>query len=343
MSLETEIPLFTVAGTARERGLSHGRQLQDRIRATYTFYEQEVFRASPLDISEIRQRAEQIRDIVAAFNAECVIEIDAIAEASGLAPWQLYALNARTEILNARVPECTALYFQQTRVLGQNWDWFRTLENLVVLIKYKYPNGRTLLTLTEPGMLAKIGLNNCGIGLCLNFLVSEHELDGVPVHVLTRAILEASDLAEARRTITGSGFGKSSHFLTADDQGDCYSIEFAGGNSYEVQSESGCLIHTNHCIAENAQSMDVPTSVPRLSQACAWMSRINDYNRQDMTDVLLDDSAGPESINAPYHPEAQLGGLDVGTCATLVMELSERRMHIKKGPGAAGRFREILL
>ncbi len=337
------IPQFTVSGDARALGLSHGRQLKKRIHETFDFYAQEVFRNSTLSTEEIRQRAGKVRELIVAFKPDYATEIDAIAEGAEMDSWQVYALNARTEILNAGTPECTALLFRDTRILGQNWDWLRQMEDLVVLINYQYTGGHQIATLTEPGMLAKIGLNNHGIGVCLNILFSSHDLDGLPVHVLTRAILDCKDMAQVRETVGRSGYGKSSHFLVADDQGDYCSLEFSGAQSYKVKPVNGCLIHTNHYIAEGAQSAGemVPTSAERLAQGKEWLSRIGGHDLEHMKSILLDDSAGAESINSCYRSEEALGGLQVGTCATVIMDLTKRTMHLKKGPGAKGEFVQV--
>jgi isopenicillin-N N-acyltransferase-like protein len=336
----SEIPHITISGDPRACGLSHGRQLKERIRETFDFYAQKVFRASPLGMDQIRERATLVRNIVLDFKPEYATEIDAIAEGAEMEAWQIYALNARTEILNAETAECTAVFFRNTGVLGQNWDWVREMEDQVVLLHYDLAGGHRIATLTEPGMLAKIGLNGHGIGVCLNILFASHKLDGLPVHILLRAILDCESMAEVRETIERAGGGKSSHFLVADYRGDSLSIEFAGSERYEVQPFDGCLIHTNHYIgngAENAGGM-VPGSAERLTQGREWLRGIGARDLEHMKSILLDDSAGAVSINSPYHAEELLGGLEVGTCATVIMDLLHRTLYLKKGPGADDRF-----
>ena len=47
-------------------------------------------------------------------------------------------------------------------------------------------------TFTEAGLLAKTGLNDAGLGVTLNFLASDADggLDGMPIHLLLRMLLE---------------------------------------------------------------------------------------------------------------------------------------------------------
>jgi isopenicillin-N N-acyltransferase-like protein len=338
-------PQFRFDGAPQERGRAYGAQLRERIRATYSLYAETLFAGSPLSMAEIERRAEHVRALIADFSSDYVAELDAVAAGAEMPRWQIYALNARTEILNAPLAECTALYFQDTAILGQNWDWVSALEELAVLVTWGLPDGSTVLAFTEPGMLGKIGLNDRGIGVCLNFLVSAHELDGLPVHILTRALLDCGTLDEARAMLKRAGFGKSSHFLVADDGGNCCSVEFADGDRFEAAPQDGVLLHTNHCIAPAAvdKAALIPTTVERYDQGREWLGRTSKRDLETMKRILLDDSEGPTSINSSYHPEEVLNNQDVGTCATILMDLGARQMQIKKGPGRDGEFAGIAL
>jgi isopenicillin-N N-acyltransferase-like protein len=325
-------------GNARERGLAHGRQLQGLIHKTYDFYQSAIFKNSSLNTQQIRKRAAQVAKLIGDFDPDFVTEIQAIAEGADIESWKIYVLNARTEILNAPVAECTSLYFQESSLLGQTWDWIRELEELIVIARYEYDDGRKIITLIEPGMLAKIGLNNFGLGVCLNFLLSSHRLDGVPVHILLRAILECKNIDEAREKITASGMGKSSHFLIGDANKQCLGMEFAGGECSEIEAADGTLVHTNHCLGGDIESTMLPTSAERLNSAQKQLSSHSGRDFEDMQNVLLDQSQGSNSIQAEYHSEQTLGGLEVGTCASIIMDLAKGKFYARKGPGTARDF-----
>ena len=333
------LPYFTCKGSSQEMGLAHGQQLADRIHATYTFYEQAIFKNSALSTEQIRSRADQVLRLIADFDPDLCLEIEAIASAAKIEAWKIYLLNARTEILNAPVAECTSVYFQDSALQGQTWDWIRELEELVVVMRYEFGNGRYIITLTEPGMLAKIGLNSAGLGVGRNFFASSNQLDGVPVHVLQRALLQCDDLEQARRKIQESGMGKSSHFLLGDAKGQCFGMEFANGIRAELAAEDGVLIHTNHCVGSDIESELLPTSAERLASAREHVMNCVTFDRQAMERILLDDSNGDYSVQANYHAEDALGGLEVGTCATIIMDLAERQFFAKRGPGSGSDFR----
>ena len=337
-TLAPTFPHHVFRGGPRERGAAYGEALRDRIEATLALYADVLFANVARD--RLQQSAARARALVDAFSPDLATELDAVARGANLSPWQIHLLNARTEILNAPVDECTALYFESSALLGQNWDWVEALEALAILVTWELPSGRRILAFTEPGMLGKIGMNDAGVGVCLNILFSPHALDGVPVHVLTRAVMDCASLDEARATIARSGFGKASHLLVGDASGTCHSVEFAGGGRHECAPADGTLLHTNHCLAPAAADAATKsgTTVPRFEQACAHLAATSARDRAAMETILLDDSRGATSINRAYTPEPLLAGQPVGTCGTFIMDLPQRQLHVKRGPGPEATF-----
>ena len=155
---------------------------------TFAFYHDVVFKTSPLAEAELQRRSLDLMAVTRRVFPELVTEIEAIAKAAELDPWCVFLLNARTEVLNARVGECTSMVVPETRIMAQTWDWIRELEDLVVITEVETDTGHRFVALVEPGMLAKIGMNSRGLGVGLNFLKAEHALDGVPVHLVLRAL-----------------------------------------------------------------------------------------------------------------------------------------------------------
>lgn len=304
-----------------------------------------MFGLSKLSRVQIQAVAARIRATILGYSPALVTEIDAIAEGSGMEPWKIYALNARSEILNTEVGECTSVSFQESCLLGQTWDWVEPLEDWAVLITHVYTGDHKVLTFGEPGMVGKVGLNNKGIGVCLNFLFARLNTHGVPIHIVTRSVLDATTLEEAKASLYRSGLGKAGHLLLADDHGEYCSVEFAGDSHYEVQSQNYALIHTNHFIAKECHESDssITGTYERLTQGHKWLEIIDRRDLDAMKAILLDSSAGIYSINAPYHADKQLNGLKVGTVAAIILDLPNRVMHIKRGNGTEHNFKKISL
>ncbi len=330
-------PLLDVRGGARDRGKACGEAFRERIVRTFTFYMEDLFAGGPLDGAQIEARAALVADLTRRLAPAMAEEIEGIAAGSGLPAWQIYTLNARTEILNARVDECTALYFAASSVLAQNWDWVEPLEELVVIVRHEHPDGRRRIALCEPGMVAKIGMNSDGLGVCLNILFAPHALSGLPVHILIGALLDAPDLAAARRIVDGAGLGKASHLLLGDGAGHGLSVEYFGDARYLIEPRDGVLVHTNHCLGLGAAGR-----APDLAHSCARYDhaaqRIADEPARDFAtacDILFSSEGGEAALLRAYQPQTVLGTHRVGTCASIVMELAEKRFHVRRGPGTS--------
>src|SRR5918994_7220262 len=116
-------------------------------------------------------------------------EIDAIARGADVDPHFLRAANARTEILNG-ADECSVQ--GAGGLLAQNWDWHPDLAESTVIHIVEHGDQQWFATVTEAGILAKIGLNRHGLGVCLNILrtTADGGTDGTPIHLLLRQLLE---------------------------------------------------------------------------------------------------------------------------------------------------------
>lgn len=328
-------PEVTISGNAEERGYQYGRLLAESIARTIDFYAR-IFRKSQW---EIYLRASYFKKVIQDYHREYAVEIESIAEGASINPLWIYALNSRTEILSLQASECTAVYFPHTGILGQNWDWGKTLEDLAVLLKIERPDGHRIQMLTEPGMIGKIGMNSHGMGVCLNILRAFSKLDGLPVHILLRSILDSKTLDEARGKVQAANGGKASNILVGDQQGKCFDMEFAEDESFLIYPENHCLIHTNHYIARqiNPDRGRFRSSYARMHTALEKVSKCIDYSSDEMKHILLDRSQAEFPIHRTYipHPEME----EMGTVATVIMQLKQRKMHIKKGNSADVNFK----
>jgi len=184
-------------------------------------------------------------------------------------------------------------------------------------------------------MLAKIGLNSRGFGVCLNILRSSDDgaHPGVPVHVLLRALLERDSVADAVAFASKLSFGASSNVLCADAGGDTAALEFSPRGLAVVRGADAALCHTNHFLAPAAarhQASLAPSlsTMPRLARITALTSAHKGrFSPADLQRMLRDESDGYLSIcrrpDPSLAPEAC-----IETVASVVMDLGERVMHL---------------
>ena len=61
----------------------------------------------------------------------------------------------------------------------QTWDWYDAMSDGWFTWTIPFPDGRVVQTVTEFGMLAKIGVNDRGVGVMLNMLHHRNDVDAV--------------------------------------------------------------------------------------------------------------------------------------------------------------------
>ncbi len=360
-------PIIEVEGSARNRGRQHGAQAKARIERSVATYAR-LFAFCGIDWAGAQKLGAGYRDLIGDLDAELLEEIEGIAAGAGRHVNEILALNSRTEILPPTYPgqphperqsiaacnvaggipdwgECTSIAIRPamsttgTTLLAQNWDWLGSQRDALVLVRSTETDGSTCLTLTEAGMLAKIGLNSHGFGVCLNILRSSDDgsKPGVPVHVLLRALLKRRSVDDAVAFASKLSFGASSNVLCADAGGKSAALEFSPRGLHVIRGEESgmqrALCHTNHFIAAEAakhQASLAPSlsTYPRLEriETLAGAHR-GKYSAEDLQEMLRDESEGFLSICRRPDPAVEREAR-METVASVVMDLGEQVMHV---------------
>ena len=233
------------------------------------------------------------------------------------------------------------MHFAGTPILGQNWDWEERLEPLITLARIERTDGPSILMMTEPGILGKIGLNDAGVGVCFNFLHINRPTNGVPIHILLRAILECSSIDAVRKTISRAGTGRSANILVADKSGARFDMEFAATEQIEVDDPGDVIAHTNHYLDPDMFSMPhvLENSTLRLNRAYALAQNVKTRDRETMARMLSDTENPGNAICQTSRPREPLGNM--GTVCTLTMDLAARNMDIRLGNDATGALNRV--
>ncbi len=340
-----KLPFIKVKGSAEEIGYAQGKLLADRVRACFDFYTKSLFQKPKFDFEH---HGKTFLDIVDRYAPEYAIEIEALAKGAGMKPWQISVLNARTEIFlqaNAELIacECTALYFDGPRLLGQNWDWMKPCEELVVVMEIEREDGHRILQLTEPGILGKIGMNSAGFGVCLNILIGNKAFFSMPIHIMLRMVLDAATIEDAIARLKTMPIGTYSHMLLGSETGKWASLEFAGDEMREVDYYGLTPIHTNHYLSENRDDDRIEIimdSKTRMKRARSLTKSLDGHDLASMKEVLLNHADGNQAICKDWIP---IWHLEHGTVCSLVMDLPEKTLHITKGNPHRAAFTEYHL
>ena len=196
---------------------------------------------------------------------ELMDEVDGIASGAGVNVFELLAVNARTELLAGG---CSVV--ARGAWLAQTWDWHPAASPVAWTICL---DGGWLCTITEAGMVGKLGLNSWGVSCGFNYLrTSEDGVGGVPVHALARRVLSCRSAAEARASLGGAS---ASVALTVAAPDGLFCAEVSpGGVRFVSPDDDGVLVHTNHFLLPPCRGDDVQREPETLARRSALLSRM---------------------------------------------------------------------
>ncbi|MFE2771954.1 C45 family autoproteolytic acyltransferase/hydolase [Microbacterium resistens] len=263
----------------REEGRRFGERWASQLHEARDAYRR-LFAQSGVTGEQTDDVVAECRAAVEAWAPEIAEEFHGVAEGSGLEVADVHLLTARTEVLARMTPsmECSTIVFvpagaRPPRTL-QTWDWHETLSNETVVRRLRTASGARVVTFSEFGQPAKIGVNDRGLGVHFNIL--HHRSDGtqagVPVHVLSRMILDrASTVGEAEALARSVPLAASSVLTVVafdGDRAEAAAIEVSpAGVAALAVTPGGVLAHTNHFLDEELAAGEFSpyetTSVPR--------------------------------------------------------------------------------
>ena len=248
------------ADRGRELGEHHGADIARTVHAYRRLFDARATR--PFDVDLWAERAwETIRDLAPGAASE----IAGIAEGARVPVRDVAMLNARTELLAVADPtgvvdECStvvSLPEAAAPVAVQTWDWYAAMADDWFVWTMPREGGGVVRTVTEYGVLGKIGVSSRGVGVMFNMLrhrddaLAEDTGLGYPVHLLGRRILEeAGDLQEAVDIASSVPTSASTSLTVVDATGGAASIELFPGGPGLVRPQDGVLVRTNHFVSD---------------------------------------------------------------------------------------------
>jgi isopenicillin-N N-acyltransferase like protein len=360
---DTPFPYFFVEGAdARARGQALGESAREMIAASVDSYAETFGHYTKLGWEAIQVRAEAYGPQIEACDREIAGEIKGIAEGARLTHADVLALNARSELMFGLAvpvpPECTSFFAggaataEGEVLIGQNWDWRpRAVASTIITEVDQGAHRPALMMVPEAGMVGKFGLNEAGIGVTLNALVSDRDAGspGVPIHVILRRILDSWTLGEALAAIVAPRRGASASFTIADANGVGIGIESGPGGVESVfltHPVGGMLAHANHFEAPvpfvdegRAAWPDSPRRTERMRRLL--LEHRGEVSTSLVEEILRDTDGEPNAIcrrpDPTRHPVEQ-----AGTVAAAVFDLTSLTARIAAGPPDESDFQTVV-
>ncbi|RSL52973.1 hypothetical protein CEP54_010612 [Fusarium duplospermum] len=336
-------------GTPYEIGVQHGQQAKDQVLGSLSYYGSLFKSTCSLEWPNVRNEATKYLDTLEKLCPEYLEEMRGIAEGAEVPLLDIVALNVRTEInfgLFSEDPElpieldgCTALAIKSGHgpsFLSQNWDWqTRQGENLIVYTVHQPDTDIPRFSIvTEAGIIGKIGLNESGVGVCLN-AIKARGVDHTrwPVHLALRKVLESSSRQSAINELVSTGLAGSAHLLIADELGATGLESTAKTVELVPADDQGVVIHSNHLLLNHDGSeehlwlLDSPQRSDRMQHLVKEeLSSKQALNSSDIFKLFQDEEGYPNGINRDA-----VGDSSAETLFNIIMNLSERTATIAFG------------
>jgi isopenicillin-N N-acyltransferase-like protein len=342
----------------KKRGQAYGKAARGRIAEILAVYREIIRRVTGETWEETVVRGAPFIQKAAEFAPDLVEEIQGIAEGANRKFEDIFLLNARSEILfNPQVlaQECTTMAAlpEVTKngdmLLAQNWDWYRAVKDCQVILKIGARDDKpALLTFTEAGQLAKIGMNAAGIGLVVNNLTSDQPRTGVPWIFLTRRVLESSYLAQALGYVLNTRRAHSINFLIGYAGGEAVNLETSPVEEHVLWPENGICAHTNHYLEAGKNFRDLkplrdptPSTFLRCRRARKGLNDLKGrIGVNGIQRILKDHMDKPFSVC--MHPNPNDEPIrQIATCLSIVMNLSRKQIHYTTGNPCRGKAQTL--
>jgi isopenicillin-N N-acyltransferase-like protein len=336
--MNTPLPVIEVSGTPAEMGHRYGVEAGDLIVANVDAYMARFDRAVGLDLVAVAQHGAAFGATTRQHFPRLAQMLEAMAAAAGVSPDLIYAINARSELLygNTDLQECTAIgLLNEKTVIAQNWDWHPDQRPYTLLLITRDERGHQVAALTEAGMLAKAGINNSHLGVCVNLIGCDRDgrPGGVPYHVLLRSVLEADSLSWATRNAIRAPRSASINLLIGQSHpegGELLDLELAPGEAGWLHPRDGILVHANH-FESNVPVYDTIKDWGGSSLFRSARARRMLEEKKSVLDVLTDHHSYPLSI-CRHLDERDAEGDRSETIWTVLMDLDERSIQLIPGP-----------
>ncbi|TYA57327.1 C45 family autoproteolytic acyltransferase/hydolase [Formosa maritima] len=260
-----ELKMISLSGTGYELGLQHGEKLKNEIADIVNAWKKNTSTALGKDADIVLKdffEYAAFDDAIKKWTPELYEEVKGISDGSEQNFNDIFVLNLLDEfwvyIDNLYNHHCSSLGVPARNgnpgYISQNMDLENYTDGFQVLMRLnKTDNSPEQLILTHPGLIALNGLNQDGIGVCVNTLMQlKASSTGLPVAFVVRRIINSTDKEDLLSFIQTVNHASGQNYIIGV-KGEVYDFEASANKvvRYNPLNENGSLYHTNHPIVNN--------------------------------------------------------------------------------------------
>lgn len=358
------IPVLDLNGTAREMGRRHGEAFRDDIRRFAAervelagdpgWSGREVGREEVLELAERLWRAHQ------AYDPALAEELEGMAEATDLSPAELVVVGGFTDVIDtvfaagpateapgtAAADNCTAALVPAARaadghaLFAQTWDMHESGAEHVLLLRGRPADGPAFDCFTSAGCVGMIGMNEHGVAVGINNLMSRDGAVGVTWPFVVRSVLRERDLEGALARLLDAPLAGAHNYLLLDAEGRGANVEATPRERIVTRLDGAVLAHTNHCLFPATRELARTREEESQRDSELRLERAGELLRDGPIDVarLMEWTRDPAAICKPGRPPRH-----VATCGAVVASPATRELWAVKGLPSEGEYRRFSL
>ena len=294
------------------------------------------------------QKSKKYIPFIEKYDSELIEEMKGVASGANLSLDEILFLNVVYEFFSRRTPgvwnRCTTLFVKSEVttngivIIGQNDDWNEIFRPFIVLLKIEQKSRPKIMQVCDAGTIGGNGINNYGVALCANSLLSgDWTFEGIPHLLIKRGALKSKNMAEAIAAITSSTRSSSHNYLLGHSEGEGIDIESTPTDCNFIFPANGFITHTNHFVIRTPHIQDnkvmrSPDTLVRKERADTILSHnIGKITLETIKHVFTDHFSKPHSIcrhpNTQFSPPQQMQ-----TNASMIIDMTNRILHISNGP-----------
>ena len=331
-----------VRGSAREMGRQIGEAARDQVRGFSAVALERVRRTVRVTSEQAARIAHDSVSRARDYAPHMVEELEGVAESSGVSLQDLMLLQVRNQLHAANRSGCTSFAVAPeanaagASIAAQNWDNDPAWDPFTVVLTRRPDNAPDFMSVTQAGLVAYIGLNDRGIGCCLNTLPAPSRAEGVPHYFTLRGIYEAESLDGAVHAVDRAERAIPASIMMTTPQGPAnLEVTLDGVRVLTDDDGDGVITHTNHCLhpdllAINDDFPELIESRPRKARVDRLLTEAGrPVTIEAMKAVLADHDRHPRSICR--HPNDDPGVGEWRTVLSVIIEADRGRMHLTRG------------
>lgn len=298
---------IVLSGTSFEIGQQHGALLKSAIRRFINdgFAQINTLSNKRITTENLSKYVLPYAEIIREEMPEMYHEICGLADGACISVEEAVLLQIRRELIGignfTLAGDCSAVGFfrQMDTLVAQTIDLNGNMTALGNVFKIRRESKPAIIQYSFAGLLGYMGMNDAGLAVAINLVVSDGWKIGVPPYLISRKFLEYKSVSECLQLLDTITVASSRSFLIADANR-LVNVEITP-DGYSVE-ESTSMTHTNHFCNKNNQH----------SEKLNIFSKNSSIRRKMLLDDYLKDSQDEMAIRLAFKDHSLF---PVGICA----------------------------